>query len=444
LIPSCPLGTGVLTEYLAMRAAVLTCSLCLLTAAQAVAQEISTTQPPMTQPPATLPATPPPIPAQPTPPEAMLTDMTGAPGSSGLMSNAARSGRPFGMQGPCYYAAADYMLFWYTPMNCPTLMNTTPSVLVNDPSAVPATNFPSKTHVSYNGVSGVRVNLGANFAKTGIEFSGFYLGERVLQTSVANDGTPVFIGRPFLDVNNGTLTTLNISSPNQYSGGVNAVVTSQLWGMELNARRSWYTFMSDDSQLLAGIRYMDLQESVNAASFSQFPTGDSVAIQDSVRTHNSFYGAQIGFTTVYGGDRPGIGFVFTTKSGIGGVNQHVDLVGTNTINQSGAVTTEAGGLFVRDFNAGSFSRGKFAYLQDIDLKLTYNFTSNFQVSFGYTLFYLSSVVRAGDQVNLIINPNTIRFTNGGAPTTISSTPAFVWNASSFVVQGLTFGAKWQY
>lgn len=416
-----------------MRAAVLTCSLCLLTAAQAVAQEIPTTQPPTT-----LPSTQPPAP-QPTAPEVMLSDMTGQGGYT-----SPGSGRPFSMDGPRFYAAADYMLFWYTPMNCPTLVNTIPSVLVNDPTALPATSFPSKPRVAYNGVSGLRLNLGANFAKTGIEFSGFMLDERVLETTLANNGSPVFIGRPYIDVNTGNPTTLSISLPNQYIGGVNAVVTSQMFGMELNARRSWYTFMSDSTNLIGGIRYFDLQESVDVNSFSFFPTGDSVSIKDSVRTHNSFYGGQIGFSTIYGGDRPGIGFTFTTKSGLGGVNQHVDIVGTNTIVQTGVTTTEAGGLFARGLGAGTFSRGKFAYMQDIDMKITYNFTSSFQVSFGYSLFYLSSVVRAGDQVNLVINPNTIRFTNGGNPSTLTSVPTFAWNTHSFVVQGLTFGAKWQY
>lgn len=424
-----------------MRAALLTCSLCLVTTAQAVAQS----------PPDTLPQAPPPVvvgpspvvvTAPPTMSEAVLNDMTGQTLNGVNARN--YSGRPFDMTGPRMWAAADYMLFWYTSMNTPSLVETIPSVLVNNPAAVPATTFPSRSQVHYSGVSGVRVNVGANFDKTGVDFGALYLQQQTLKTNIANDGTPVFIGRPFFDASTGKPTTLNISSPNQYSGGVSSAITSQIFGMELNARRAWYTFLSDSTNLIAGVRYFDLQESIAVSSFSTFPTGDTVAINDSFRTHNSFYGGQIGFSTVYGGCEPGFGFSFTTKSGIGGVNQRVDIVGSNTINQGGVITTEAGGLLARGLNSGSFSRGQFAYMQDLDLKLTYNFTSAFQVSFGYSLFYLSSVVRPGDQIDPVVNSTQIRFTNGGLPSTLGPVPSFQWHAHSFVMQGLTFGAKLAY
>ncbi|MCE9565696.1 MAG: BBP7 family outer membrane beta-barrel protein [Planctomycetes bacterium] len=415
-----------------MRAAFLSCSLCVLTAAQAMAQS-----PPATLPPTTAPTTPAvtTAPALPTSSEVILSEVTG---------QESRSGRPFAMVGPRAYAAADYMLFWYTPMNCPTLVQTIPSVLVNDPAAVAATNFPTKSQVHYDGVSGIRLNGGVNFDKTGIDFGGFLLNERTLTTSLANNGTPVFIGRPFIDSTTGQPTTLNISNPNQYIGGVRSEITSQMFGFEVNAKRSWYTLLADATYLIGGFRYFDLQESIAVNSLSVFPTGDSVRIADSVRTHNSFYGGQIGFTSVIGGFAPGFGASFTTKSGIGGVNQRVDLVGSNTILQAGTLTQESGGLFARGLNAGSFSRGQFAYMQDLDIKLTYNFTCAFQVSFGYSLFYISSMVRPGDQVDPVINPNQIRFTNGGMPSVVGPQPAFQWHAHSFVVQGLTFGARLAY
>lgn len=456
-----------------MRASLLSCSLGLLTAAQAAAQGPPAALPPIPVPkagvvekvvpvpataakaapaPATAPAPAAPVliepgttaPAAVAPalPEATLAGLTGAAcGDAGIPD----SGRPFSMCGPRFWLGADYTLFWYNPMQVPTLVQTIPSALVNTPNAFPATNFPTDPRVGYNGVSGVRVNAGVNFDKFGVDFSGFLLQQRNLSTQLANDGTPVFLGRPFLDASSGGApTTLNISSPNQYDGAVESTVTSQLYGFDVNGRRAWYTFVADQTNLLAGFRYIDLRESVGVSSFSQFPTGDTVAITDSFRTHNSFYGGQVGFNIIYGGTEPGLGFQFTSKSGIGGVNQHVDIYGSNTINQGGVVTTEPGGLLARGQTLGSFSRSKFAYMQDIDLKLTYNLTSNFQVSFGYSMIYLSSVVRAGSFVNPLIDPNTIRFTNGGAPSTPSPVPTFAWNAHSFVVQGLTFGAQFQY
>ncbi|VTT99912.1 Signal peptide protein OS=Rhodopirellula europaea 6C GN=RE6C_05291 PE=4 SV=1: DUF1551 [Gemmataceae bacterium] len=439
-----------------MRASLLSCSLGLLTAAQAAAQGPPAALPPVPAPKAAVVEKAAPVPAAPAPAAPLLIEsgapaavaptlseatFTGLTGDGGL----APAGHPFPMCGPRFWIGADYTLFWYNSMQVPTLVQTIPSALVNTPNAFPATNFPSDPRVGYNGVSGVRVNAGVNFDRFGVDFSGFLLQQQNLDTQLANDGTPVFLGRPFLDASaGGTPATVNISVPNQYNGAVESTVTSQLYGFDVNARRAWYTFVADQTNLLAGFRYIDLRESVGVSTFSQFPTGDSVAITDLFRTHNSFYGGQIGFNIIYGGTEPGFGFQFTSKSGIGGVNQRVDIFGSNTITQSGVVTTEAGGLLARSQNLGGFSRSKFAYMQDIDLKLTYNFTSNFQVSFGYSLIYLSSVVRAGSFVNPLIDPSTIRFTNGGAPSTPSPVPTFAWNANSFVVQGLTFGAQFQY
>lgn len=437
-----------------MRASLLSCSLGLLTAAQAAAQGPPAALPPVATPKAALvektpavpaPATPmliePGVPAVPATPAAPVLPATTATGIAGV----AYDGHPFPMNGPRFWAGADYTLFWYSPVRVAPLVQTIPSGQVNDPMAVPATSFPSNPKIGYNGVSGVRVNLGANFDRFGVDFSGFVLQQMNLNTSLANDGTPVFIGRPFLDASaGGAPTTVNISSPGLYNGAVESTVTSQVFGMELNARRSWYTFLADRTNLIGGVRYIDLRETIGVSSLSTFPTGDTVAISDSFRVHNSFYGAQVGVNVVYGGCEPGLGLQFTTKSGIGGVNQRVEIVGSNTVNLGGVVTTEPGGLLARGGNLGTFSRGKFAYMQDIDLKLTYNFTSAFQVSFGYSLLYLSSMARAGSYVNPVIDPNTIRFTNGGTPTTPSPIPTFSWQSSSFVVQGLTFGAQFQY
>ncbi|MCE9565697.1 MAG: BBP7 family outer membrane beta-barrel protein [Planctomycetes bacterium] len=423
-----------------MRVALLTCSLCVITAALASAQS-----PPATLPTTTPPAMPPalagasavPVAPPPTLSEATLTDLT----SDGVSS----TGRPFSMSCPRMWANADYLLFWYTPMNTPTLIRTIPAVQANDPNATGTSMFPTKSQVHYDNVSGVRLNVGYNFDTIGFDASGFILQRKSLSTSQFSDGSFLAIAQPYIPAGTGTTTDLLSSRPNPggYSGGVNAAISSQIFGFEANVRRAWFTFMSDSTNIIGGFRYFDLQENLSITSVSRFPSGALQSNSDAIQTHNSFYGGQIGFSTVYGGTEPGIGFTFTTKSGIGDVHQRVDLVGSNAVAVGGVPSVEAGGLYVRGLNAGSFSRDKFGFMQDIDLKLTYNFTKAFQVSFGYSMFYLSSVARPGNQLDPVVNDQNIRFVAVQTPSN-SPQPVFAWHTHSFVLQGLTFGARLAY
>lgn len=360
------------------------------------------------------------------------------------------TGRPFSMTGSRFWLGADYTLFWYTPMNCQPLIRTYPAfeaVGGADPTTV-LTQFPTKSQIHYDGVSGIRVNAGYNFDKFGVDFSGFLLQTRTMHTDQYDDGNTLVISRPYISAGQGPGSTADLfmSLPGQYGGGVTAAVNSRLWGLEFNARRAWYVMLSDSTSLIAGFRYLDLQEGINISGNVLIPNGTTGSINDSIRTHNSFYGGQIGFNTRIGGDAPGFGASFTTKSAIGGVNQRVELVGSNTITPFGGLPdTQSGGLYVQPSNQGTYSRGKFAFLQDIDLRLTYNFTSWFQVSLGYSLIYMSSFVRPGDQIDPVVNDQNLRYLNPAdrTPSTLPN-PTFVWRAHSFVVQGITFGAQFQY
>src|SRR4029077_5496718 len=143
-----------------------------------------------------------------------------------------------------------------------------------------------------------------------------------------------------------------------------------------------------------------------------------------------------------GGFDRGFGIDFTAKGAVGGVAQRVETVGYNTFIPGGVPDTQPGGLYARGANLGSFSRNKIAYLQDVDLKFTYNFNRWVQVSFGYYLIYLSSVMRPGDAIDPVVNDN-IRFVAAPTPSN-ANRPAFAWRAEELVLQGMTFGFRVQY
>jgi hypothetical protein len=56
--------------------------------------------------------------------------------------------------------------------------------------------------------------------------------------------------------------------------------------------------------------------------------------------------------------------------------------------------------------------------------------------FGYTFLYWSSVVRAGDQIDLTVNPNLLSDTPGGP-----ARPSFAFHETGIWAQGLSLGVE---
>ncbi len=399
-----------------MRTIRLTGTLVLLTAGSAVAQ------PP--QPPATSYLSPEPV----TIPTGALTET-----------------RPFDMTGPRFWATGDYLLMWYTPMRTVPLVQAVPAAQANTSSgAGGVTIFPRNNRINFDALSGISARVGANWEKFGLDVGGFALERENRSYSIFNAGTPFAIAQGYVAAGSGANTSLFASLPNQYSGGVVVVAQSRLYGFDGNVRRAWYSFLSDSTDLLVGVKYLDLQESLAIDSPSVFPSGGIVDVRDSIRTRNTFYGGYVGFNSRWGGDEPGFGLDITTKSGVGGVGQRVELVGFNgSIPAGGPADIQAGGLYARALNTGTFTRTRLAYSQDLDVRLTYNFSRWVQVSFGYSLTYLSSAVRAGRQIDGVVNDSNARFVAMPTPST-QARPSFLWRAEEFTVQGMTFGLRVQY
>lgn len=371
------------------------------------------------------------------------TDSAPAPGPAdvGALRN---DPSQFTMSGPRFWATGDYLLSWYTPIRTPPIIQSVPAAQANLSTGNGAvTLFPENNRINFGAFSGIRASAGANFDQFGVEVGGFLLERQSETGSFFSNGFPNAIGQGYISAGSGAPTTLFASSPNNYSGGVSAIAQSRLWGLDASARHSWYTFLFDTTDVLVGFKYLDLQESLVINSPSFFPSGGIVSATDSVRTANRFYGGYVGVNSRLSIAR-GFGVDFTSKSGLGGVAQRAELVGSNSIiSATGAVDREAAGLYARGLNAGTFTRTRAAYLQEVDLKLTYNFNPWVQVSFGYSLLFMSSAMRPGGAIDSVVNDSTVRFVSMPTPST-QARPAFQWRADELVVNSLTFGLKIQY
>ena len=63
------------------------------------------------------------------------------------------------------------------------------------------------------------------------------------------------------------------------------------------------------------------------------------------------------------------------------------------------------GLYAQKSNIGTRERTWFAILPELDLRLGVQFSESTRFYVGYTWMYLSSVVRAGEQIDVRVNPD---------------------------------------
>ena len=115
-------------------------------------------------------------------------------------------------------------------------------------------------------------------------------------------------------------------------------------------------------------------------------------------------------------------------------------------NLTPAVTTvtsgrTAGGLFAQPTNIGHYTRDVFAVVPEGNVQLGYQLTDRLRATVGYTFFYMSDVVRPGDQIDRTINPALLALPPAaGGP----ARPAFQVRQSDFWAQGIDFGLEFLY
>jgi hypothetical protein len=348
---------------------------------------------------------------------------------------------------PRAWVNLEYLVWFNSDMNSPTLIAGVPGVVAAGPGgafAPAAQLFPRNRDIKFDAFNGIRGTAGMDFEHFGVDASVFALETNSEGATFTSTGAPVSVARQYINVATGVPTNLYSSLLGQYTGGTEAVVDSYTWGADINARFPGFTFWADRVDYLAGFRYLNLSESITMTDVSNFPTGQTLTVQDIIRTSNEFYGGQVGLHARAGACDRGLGTDFLYKFAFGSMKQTANLSGTNTYFVPGvAPDPVAGGLYARGPAAGTFTRNKAAVVTEATFNVTYNFCKEAQVFFGYTIVYATSVIRPGEAINPVINDSTARFIANQTPNTIPA-PTFRFVANDYWVQGLNFGARFQY
>jgi hypothetical protein len=93
-------------------------------------------------------------------------------------------------------------------------------------------------------------------------------------------------------------------------------------------------------------------------------------------------------------------------------------------------------------NIGHSQRDELALIPELNLNLRYYWNPCFSTTIGYSLLWITDVARAGDQIDLRINPSQLP--SGGGTIIGDAFPQRRLRDTSMWYQGLNVGFAWQY
>jgi hypothetical protein len=108
------------------------------------------------------------------------------------------------------------------------------------------------------------------------------------------------------------------------------------------------------------------------------------------------------------------------------------------------VVTQPAGILALRSNSGSYSRTAFSIVPELGVNLGYQFSDHFRVYVGYNLMFWTNVVRPGEQIDRVVNPNNWPSSTSAGGNSPPRRPAFEFRDSAFWAQGVVAGFEWRF
>jgi hypothetical protein len=347
-----------------------------------------------------------------------------------------------------FYASAEYLLWWVKGESVPVLLSTSAPSDFGILGAPTTRVLLGGNELNNDARSGGRFTAGwwLDCHGDALEVSGLFLGTRTTNFS-ANSGQFPVLARPFFNVNTNQQFSQLVALPNVTTGTAVVNAPSNFWGIEANLRHNLCCGCNWRLNVLAGFRYLDLNESIQITEIIQglstAPppfTNQAITVFDRFATHNQFYGGQIGLDGRYAWGRWSVDGRF--KLGLGATEQTIDISGGQRfVAPGGTVSTFQGGLLALPSNIGHFSQSHFSVVPEVTLNLGYQFTDHIRAFIGYNYLLWTNVVRPGDQIDPLLNVKQIPNFPTNAPASNLNRPLVPFRQSDFWAQGLIFGVE---
>jgi hypothetical protein len=349
-----------------------------------------------------------------------------------------------------FWASAELLLWWTRPQHVPVLLTSGTSAANPGVIGQPGTTVLFGGPVNDGMRVGERLRGGMWFDDChicGVEGSFFFLGQSVDEFQhVCQPGD--FTSRPFFNTAIGAQDAELLCFPGLTTGNIFIRATSEFLGADANWRRKLYCDCSTRVDLLVGFRYLHLgddlavQETVTNLDPASGVVGESFILSDRFNTNNNFYGGQFGFAGEFHAGRAYLDW--RTLFGFGATTRVVTIAGSTTFVD--AVTplptvTQPGGLLAQPSNIGQRTSTGFSVVPELAVNLGYQVTDHFRAFVGYTFIYWSQVARAGEQINLNIDPAQIPSRVGPG---VGVNPPFIFHPNDFWAQGINLGLEFRY
>jgi len=255
-------------------------------------------------------------------------------------------------------------------------------------------------------------------------------------------GNPTTLAFPYLDVTTGAQSAFFITSATR-TGSVAVREFSNLEGAEFLLRRNLFQQCGGRADLLVGYRYarladsLDIHATTTANAADAFdPAGTTRAISEQFDALNEFNGAEFGLIGQW--QRCQWSLELLVKVALGSTNSHVRIAGSTVRTETGqAPVVLPGGVLALPTNIGQYDRSEFSMVPELGFTVSRDLGSRLRATMGYTLIYWGKVMRAGEQIDLNVNPSQI------PPGTLAGSPQpqFSFATNDLWVHGLNLGLE---
>ncbi|NLF67684.1 MAG: BBP7 family outer membrane beta-barrel protein [Candidatus Anammoximicrobium sp.] len=336
----------------------------------------------------------------------------------------------------------DFLLWWRDRREFPALVTTTP-----DPNPNPA-------DVLFGGAvdeparPGGRLEVGLwldPWQRTAIGGRYLAVGDATISPKWSSDDGLPFIARPFTDVSTNPVT------PTAFPIANNSAVPPTTGRIGINSGSEVYvsdaffywTLLRSPCHSFgfqAGYQFARINEDLVIDSFTRRDLGnnkfESYAVTDLFDANNEFHGGHFGLRGDYRCGRFGVEML--ARFAFGNMRQTVNVAGaTITTDVDGGTDERDYGLLAQaSTNGGLHLQNDFSFMNEAGIKLAFYPVEHLKLSVGYSLLHWSSVVRPGGHLDTSVD---------GVPSPADATrPAFAFNPSDYIVQGLNFGAEFRF
>jgi hypothetical protein len=282
---------------------------------------------------------------------------------------------------------------------------------------------------------GTRITLGwlEPGGTFGVEGRAFFLERDSTYFKATSDGSTL-LARSYFNAD-GTSSSETIAGPvpgGWRDGSFVGYSRVELFGEEANAVLPLVAEGGLHIDALAGARFLQMRDRLDlTATGYLLPTRQVLfGLTDHWHTHDAYYGGQVGVCGEWAVGRWLLALRATV--GLGGDDQLVQASGDRTFQTPAVRVVSPYGLAVQPSNAGDSERGDLDMVSEVNANVGYRLTCWARVYAGYTFLYWNNPIRAGDQVDLVINPNQ---------PTPPGRPAIPFRTDNFWAQGVNVGLE---